>query len=207
MVGLSRLVAAALLAISTTAGLFSLMAVMVDGGKGGDGDRVEVQPVSVLMTDRLEQTNRRERSLPEPPPPLPQMPTAQTNQTSTAVDIAPPAMPDVGAIEGGGVSVAMPSRGLPQVQDRQAMPLYRVEPIYPQKALSRKLEGYVIMAFTIDETGRPKGISVVEAQPMRVFDRAAIRALSKWKYQPKLVDGKAVTQPNQTVKLEFQLRQ
>jgi protein TonB len=61
------------------------------------------------------------------------------------------------------------------------------------------------MSFTIDETGQPTDIEVLEAEPKRVFEREAIRALRNWKYQPKLVDGKAVTQPGQSVKLEFKL--
>ncbi|MEZ9547650.1 energy transducer TonB, partial [Vibrio crassostreae] len=62
-----------------------------------------------------------------------------------------------------------------------------------------------IMSFTIDETGRPMDIQVTDANPRRMFEREAMRALKKWKYQPKVVDGKAIAQVGQTVKLEFKL--
>ena len=64
---------------------------------------------------------------------------------------------------------------------------------------------YVVMKFTIDPTGKPTDIEVVEANPPRVFEREAMRALRSWKYQPKVEDGTAQSQPGQTVKLEFQL--
>ncbi len=56
--------------------------------------------------------------------------------------------------------------------NQQAMPLYRVEPRYPAKALGRGAEGHVIMSFTIDETGRPVDIQVTDANPRCMFERA-----------------------------------
>lgn len=89
--------------------------------------------------------------------------------------------------------------------NQQALPLYRVDPRYPSKALKRRVEGYVIMRFTIDATGRPKDIEVIEAEPQRMFEREAIRALKKWKYQPKVEDGVSIEQYGQTAKVEFKL--
>ena len=53
-------------------------------------------------------------------------------------------------------------------------------------------EGWVKVAFTVTETGTVKDVSVVEAEPRRIFDRAAKTAILKWKFKPKMVDGKAV---------------
>lgn len=89
--------------------------------------------------------------------------------------------------------------------NQQAMPLYRVEPRYPSRAMKQGLEGYVVMSFTIDQQGRPTDINVIEANPRRVFEREAMQALRKWKYQPKVVDGKSIAQVGQTVRLEFKL--
>ncbi|MBY6188635.1 energy transducer TonB [Marinobacter hydrocarbonoclasticus] len=189
-----------------TAGLFSLMAMMVTGGPGAAPSEPGPAPVSVLMADRPEQLNRRSRALPEPPPPLPELPQAQVvdNASTASVEMAMD-LPSL-ALEGpGNIQIGMPGKAEMATADRQAMPLYRVEPAYPQRALRMRAEGYVVMEFTIDEQGRPRNIRVIESEPIRLFDQAAMKALSRWKYQPKQLDGKAVPQPGQTAKLEFKL--
>ncbi|MBY5991111.1 energy transducer TonB [Ferrimonas balearica] len=199
---------AALLGLAVTAGLFSLMALMVTGGPGGAPSEPSAAPVSVLMAERPEQLNRRSRALPEPPPPLPELPQAQVveNASAAPVELALD-LPSLSLDGPGDISVAMPAKGELATADRQAMPLYRVEPAYPQRALRMRAEGYVVMEFTIDEQGRPRKISVLESEPVRLFDQAAMQALARWKYQPKMVDGQPVAQPGQTAKLEFKLNQ
>jgi protein TonB len=91
-------------------------------------------------------------------------------------------------------------------QNSQVMPLHRIEPSYPARALKRKIEGYVVMKFSIDEQGKPMDISVVEGNPSGVFDREATRALVRWKYQPMMVNGTPTVREGQTVKLEFKLQ-
>lgn len=197
---------ALVLGSAITAGLFSLMAMMVTGVPGAAPSDPGPAPVSVLMVDRPEQLNRRSRALPEPPPPLPELPQAQVvdNASNRSVDMAMdiPAL----SLEGpGDIQIGMPAKADLATADRQAMPLYRVEPVYPQRALRMRAEGFVVMEFTIDEQGRPRNIKVIESEPVRLFDQAAMKALARWKYQPKQEEGKAVPQPGQTAKLEFKL--
>ena len=66
------------------------------------------------------------------------------------------------------------------------MPLYRAQPTYPARMLKRRVEGYVVMSFTINEQGRPEDIEVVEAEPSKAFVRPAIQALRNWKINLKL---------------------
>ncbi|ADN75628.1 TonB family protein [Ferrimonas balearica DSM 9799] len=189
-----------------TAGLFSLMAMMVTGGPGKAPSEPGPAPVSVLMADRPEQLNRRSRALPEPPPPLPELPQAQVVENSSATNVQMNLDLPTLSIDGpGDIQIGMPAKADLATADRQAMPLYRVEPAYPQRALRMRAEGYVLMEFTIDEQGRPRNIRVIESEPVRLFDQAAMKALARWKYQPKQLDGKAVSQPGQTAKLEFKL--
>ena len=53
-------------------------------------------------------------------------------------------------------------------------------------------EGWVKIEFTITETGTVKSPRVIDAEPPRVFNREAIRAILKWKFKPRVVDGVAV---------------
>lgn len=93
----------------------------------------------------------------------------------------------------------------PVVQNQQVMPIYRAEPVYPRKALQRRIEGYVVVNFDVDSDGRTTNIRVIESKPNRIFDREAVTAISRWKYQPKLVNGQPISQMDQKVKLEFML--
>lgn len=67
------------------------------------------------------------------------------------------------------------------------------------------LGGWVRLTFDIDTKGVPQNIVVTESEPENIFDKEAIRALSKWKYKPKFVDGQPVIQKDQKVQLDFRL--
>lgn len=81
----------------------------------------------------------------------------------------------------------------------------QVQPNYPDIALRRGLEGWVILGFDVTRLGTTENIVVLESEPGSYFDRAAIRALERWKYMPKKVDGKAVATTNLQTKLVFEL--
>lgn len=202
-----RLLLALPFAAGIAVALFAFMAWMVNN----DGMRAPEQndPVrfNMVMVEQQQDVQRRQRSVPEQPeaPQKPQEAPVSQQQTAATNSVSPTSVPSLGldtAING--ININAPTFGDFGV-NQQAVPLYRVEPNYPSRALKRGAEGYVVLRFTIDETGRPTDIEVVEANPRRMFEREAMRALRNWKYQPKLDGGKAVTQPGQTVKLEFKL--
>ncbi len=72
------------------------------------------------------------------------------------------------------------------------MPVVKVAPEYPTRALLRQQSGYVVLSFTVDETGRVRNPEVVEESPRGLFTKAAISAARKFRYLPKVVDGKRV---------------
>jgi protein TonB len=63
-------------------------------------------------------------------------------------------------------------------------PITRESPAYPFAALSRGVEGSVLLEYTVDARGRVVAPRVLEATPPGVFDRAALHALSRWRYHP-----------------------
>jgi TonB family protein len=86
-----------------------------------------------------------------------------------------------------------------------AEPLSRGAPEYPEAALRKGLEGWVRLSFTVAADGEVKSPVVVEAQPARVFNRAALAAVSSWKYRPRTVGGQPAEQPGTEVVLRFVL--
>jgi periplasmic protein TonB len=65
-----------------------------------------------------------------------------------------------------------------------------VQPIYPARALAGRIEGWVELAFTVTEKGVVKDVSVHAASNPGVFDDAATKAVSQWRYQPFMRDAK-----------------
>ena len=68
--------------------------------------------------------------------------------------------------------------------------LKSVQPTYPFSAQAKKLEGWVDVEFTVSEAGRVKDVAVRAASTPGVFEDAAVKAVSQWRYQPVLRDAK-----------------
>jgi len=69
-----------------------------------------------------------------------------------------------------------------------------VQPVYPADAERRKIGGWVELSFTVNESGEVKDIAVGNADPAATFDKAAIAALTQWRYKPVMRDGKPAPQ-------------
>ncbi|ELB2768257.1 energy transducer TonB [Vibrio alginolyticus] len=204
---MGRLLLALPASLLISVSLFSFMAWMVDKGNQRAPEASEAVRFDMVMVENEADVQRRQRSVPEQPEP-PQAPEPMDlSQADTQMEPMSQMTPVSAlglntALEG--IEISAPNlKGT--MGNQQALPLYRVDPRYPSKALKRRVEGYVIMRFTIDATGRPKDIEVIEAEPERMFEREAIRALKKWKYQPKVEDGVSIEQFGQTAKVEFKL--
>jgi periplasmic protein TonB len=72
--------------------------------------------------------------------------------------------------------------------------LVRVKPNYPARAASRHIEGWVKIEFTVNPSGSVANARVIGASPPGIFDEAALDAIKKWKFKPKIVNGNAVVQ-------------
>jgi len=67
-----------------------------------------------------------------------------------------------------------------------------VNPRYPTQAQRARIEGFVVLSFTVNAEGGTSKIKVIEAQPRHVFDRAAIDAVDRWKFKPATRNGEPV---------------
>lgn len=76
--------------------------------------------------------------------------------------------------------------------DRDFMTISRVPPQYPYRAQRRGIEGWVKVSLLITAEGRVQDVVVVESEPEGVFDHAAVHAVMKWKFKPRIQDGEPV---------------
>jgi len=199
-----RLLASIALGVVVTFGLFVVMAELINSGAKSQDEQRERIVVEINTTPPESKTQQRTRVPPPPPPPPKQPPKA------------PPPEPEPQIADAGGLSIRMPSvdvggasAGLSGpgalVRDGDATPIVRIEPKFPTKAARDGIEGWVQLSFEINELGGVENVQVINAQPKRVFDREAKKALRKWKYKPKVVDGKPQRQTGLTVQLDFKL--
>ena len=91
------------------------------------------------------------------------------------------------------------------VQNGEYLPITRVEPMYPRRALTRGIEGYVLLEFVVTRTGTVQDPVVLAAEPPGYFDRAALDAVLKFKYLPRVVDGVAMDVPGVRARLVFEI--
>jgi len=165
----------------------------------------EVQSPIVLeiMQDRPDsEVKIKTRPLPPPPQPKAQPPRPQNmapaEVTGPQIGIGGPEI----EFENTPVNTAFVAQ-----QDTGATPIVRIDPKYPIEAARDGKEGWVEMAFSIDKAGNVIDAKVINAEPKRLFNREALRALKGWKYRPKIENGQAVVQSGLQVVLEFKIQQ
>jgi protein TonB len=198
-----KFIVSILLGASIAFGLFVIMAKLVQN----DGKAQESLPpppvIDIVMQKPDDEVQTRVRK-PPPPPPPPQEPPkvelvepAQADPNSTGFSLSIP------SVDTGGISNAV--GGIGGMRDGDAAPIVRIPPDYPPQAARDGKEGWVRLSFTINEVGGVEDVEVLDADPKRVFDRNAKRALRKWKYRPQIVDGVAQKQFGLEVQLDFKL--
>lgn len=87
-----------------------------------------------------------------------------------------------------------------------ASPVERVNPTYPTTALSEGKEGWVMLSFVISPTGDVTEPMIEDSSGVEDFERAALRAVARWKYKPATQDGEAVEQAMVKTRIHFQLQ-
>jgi protein TonB len=185
-----------------TFGIFWTMHLLIIGGKymAEQGESLATVDFVRLKKDtELETRERKKPPKPEPPkqPPPPKMKVDTPPPDSPPTPFQMPKLdlptnisggPFMGSYVGGGGS------GYGEL-----VPLVRIAPQYPRQALRDGISGSVLFELTINPDGTVKSARVLKATPRGVFETAAMNAIYKWKFKPKLVDGKPVeskgTQP------------
>ena len=166
--------------------LFLLMQALIKSDKSPFSDAGQGRILDfVRLEDDQELITKKRKPIPPPPPdePPPDMPKPDFDSNiSQGVEI--------GAVQ---VEVDHNLSGTGGfTSDGEYLPIVKVAPIYPRRAQTRGIEGYVLLEFVVMATGAVRDPVVIDAKPPGIFDRAAIQAALKFKYKPKVVNGEAV---------------
>ncbi|QOC22839.1 energy transducer TonB [Wenzhouxiangella sp. AB-CW3] len=187
-------------AVIVTVGLFLLLATVITQRQDvdlGDETAIEIN-VTRQIEDRADQRveDFQRPVLDQPPPPPPMVTDTDFRPT---MDVQMGALPDLT-----GVDVEIGTGFDP---DRDAQPLVRIPPQYPTQCIGRAQDVETVMV-EFDVT--PEG-NVVDPRVLDTtnpcFNRAAMRAVQRWRYNPRVVDG--VQQPRTGVRtaIDFALEE
>ncbi len=193
-----RFLISVVLGLSVALGLLFLMQALIATGHSAFTKAETTRIVDFVRVER-EETIEHKRTKPDRPPnpdePPPEAPQPSMDDSADAgasgqvvqashqvsVPVARVDMnitPGFGAIEGSA--------------DGDYLPIVKVAPVYPRRAVERGIEGYVILEFTVTRTGSVRDPVVVEYSPSTIFNRAAIEAALKFKYKPRIVNGEPI---------------
>jgi len=200
-----RLFIGIVLGLVVTAALFWTMQYLIETADRELNEGTSGNLVDFVRLKRDESIQRRQLKPKKPPPPdapPPQPPTPQLdNLNPNAEKIAISAAPVETDIEmSGGFSLG--------VGEGDYLPIVKVAPIYPQRALSRGIEGYCVVQYVVTRQGTIREPFVIEDQcTSSLFHRASVQAALKFKYKPRVIDGQAVEVPGVQNKFTFEIEE
>jgi protein TonB len=184
---LARFFTALLPALGVTLGLLLLMHFLIASNLKAPDDVVAIKIPDIVMPERQIETkyDTQKPDKPdepeEPPPELPEPEFQPTDLSDSSVSISMNMDSNINIGGVGGFS-----------SDGEFLPIVKVAPQYPRRALSRGIEGYCTVEYTVTKSGAVRDPVVVDAQPEGIFDRASIQAALKFRYKPRVIDGEPV---------------
>jgi protein TonB len=186
-----------------TLSLLFVMQLLIVTGKTALTDPRERHKLEFVRVKRNENLNvadltpEKPPKPPETPPETPPQELDNINPDAPSINVAPPMVSANTDLAGpGGMNIA----------EGDYLPIVRVAPVYPARALSRGLEGFVDLSFTVTAAGTVKDPIVLQSTST-LFERAATRAVLKFKYKPRVVDGIPVEVPGVKTRISFQLEE
>jgi protein TonB len=187
------------LAVCFTLSVFLMMSYLIKPGDLPTEPNTKDTLINISRKVRPEVSEPTNRELPKPPqtpyspPPLVARLAPTTSLQNAGLNLLTP-------ITGTGDSLDISFVG-----DRRAIPMVAFTPDYPPRELENGVEGWVLVEFTITVDGSVDDIVVIESEPENAFDRAAIPAMRRWSYQPKMVNGRPVAQHHMREIFRFEI--
>ena len=133
------------------------------------------------------------------PPPPPQIERAKADKPTEKIASIEGAVPEFESpkIDASNFKIT--------VSDRDAQPLVRIPPIFPPRFLQGDNSGYCKVRFDVSPEGQPFNV-VTTLCTSKQLERATTKSVQKWKYNPKIVDGRAVSRSGVESTIRFDLQ-
>lgn len=196
-----RIIVAIAIAVVINWGLLGLMQYLIATGEKALSDDSSIRFVDFVRVKRDENVEVKETKPKKPPkpdtPPPAAPPQSQNDVNPNAISTAMAPLANDSSMNLGGMSFGN--------ADGDYLPIVKVAPIYPRRALTRGLEGWVLLEFTVTKLGTVTDIKVLESDPPNIFDKAAIGAAAKFKYKPKVVNGEPIDTAGVLHRISFEL--
>lgn len=199
---IGRYVISIVTGVVVTLTLLFVMQLLIATGKGALTKPRERAQLDFVRVKRNENLNTQE-IIPEKPPKPPETPPETPPQDMDNIDPDTPTIDVARPTIMGGTDIGGPGRM--NIAEGDYLPIVRVAPVYPSRALSRGLEGFVDMLFTVTATGSVINPIVLQSTSS-IFERAATSAVVKFKYKPRVVDGIPVEVPGVKTRITFELQ-
>jgi protein TonB len=186
-----------------TLSLLFIMHLLIEFGESAITEEKERHTLEFVRIKRNENLNTEDIT-PEKPPKPPEVPPEIPPQDMDSVDPNAPTINIPPPTVAANVDIGGP--GGMNIAEGDYLPIVRVAPVYPARALSRGIEGYVDMSFTVTASGTVKD-PIVQFSTSSLFDRAATRAVLKFKYKPRVVDGQPVEVSGVKTRITFKIEE
>lgn len=187
--------------VVVTLSLLFVMQLLIATGKAALTEPRARAQLDFVRIKRNENLNTEDFQ-PEKPPPPPEVPPETPPQEMDNIDPDAPSIDIPAPTVNASTDIGGP--GGMNVAEGDYLPIVRVAPVYPARALSRGLEGYVDLSFTVTPAGTVEN-PVVLFSTSSLFERAAERAVLKFKYKPRVVDGVPVAVHNVKTRISFKI--
>ena len=183
-----RLSISAILAAVTTTVLFLVMQYLVQGNEVPLEEKSMRKIADIVMGDSEIEVNAKEKKPDKPqeaeeqPPEIEQPELQDMDVNADGINIMPSLKTDLNLTQGPGLLAS----------DGEYLPMAKVQPQYPRRALSRNVEGYCIVEYTVTKAGSVRDSVVIDCSPKGMFERASVKASLKFKYKPRVENGETV---------------
>ena len=195
-----RLGLAALAAVFTTFTILWVMQILIATGKGAITSKYEgrfIDFVRIEKDETLDTKTLKPKKPPEPEQPPPDTPP-QLDEIDASVQTV-----NIGAVDTE-VGVNVGGIGGFNAAEGEYLPIVKVAPIYPNRALTRGIEGHCIVVYTVTRNGTTMDPKVVECTSS-LFANASVKASAKFKYKPRVINGQPIDVPGVMHKITFEL--